>query len=165
MPEILKDVFQFVKDYKELLVLVASIIGLIAAIVSRTRVVIHIQQTQSVPVNPTGSKSRDKQLAISQSIKRSLGLLIGCLIGLIISVTAFWYFNGEMQTFRDEHPKWDNPNWGGSWGQGEGLEALRMLAFVGACAWGFGAVSMMLRFVFLSLGRWQLARKSAKGIP
>jgi hypothetical protein len=162
MPESVKVLLHHLKDSKELVTLAAAIIGLIAAVIGRKRVVIHIQKTESIPLAETGPHGdRDRRLQLHHAIKRALGYLIGCLLGLIVSLVAFWYFATETAAYVEAHGP-VTPHWQQRWGQGEGLFVLLLLSYVGLGAWAIGCASQLARTVYLSWQLWRLRRKGKK---
>ena len=60
--------FQFIKDNKEFIPLVAAAIGLIAAIISRKKVVITIHKTASVPVSGENQAKLDQISGVKKDI-------------------------------------------------------------------------------------------------
>jgi cobalamin synthase len=151
-------VVEFVKNHSEFFGLVGAVLGLITAIVGRKKVIVHINKNLSVPVAaPDVQAEREKQLRWQYSIKRALGLLIVCLIGLIASLVALWFFSTETNRFIKEKGRFPNLNWQ-RWGKGETLFVLLTLTYAGLAAWAIGTVIQLL--VALYYG-WRYYRSSS----
>jgi hypothetical protein len=150
-------VVEYVKNHSEFFGLVGAVLGLITAILGRKKVIVHINKKLSVPVAaPDVQAERDRQLRWQYSIKRALGLLIVCLIGLIASLVALWFFSTETTRFiKDKGPF--TPDWQ-RWGKGETLFVFLTLTYAGLAAWAIGTVSQLL--VALYYG-WRYYRASS----
>jgi hypothetical protein len=142
-------VFQFIKDNKEFIPLVAAAIGLIAAILSRKKVIITIHKTESVPVSGANQEKLDKQLQLQRQLRRALGFLILCLVGLISSLVMLWFFNAEFDKHVASHGKVTPGDLNNM--KGQVLLLFLIISWLGVGFWGLGAVFQLLKAILFGV--------------
>jgi hypothetical protein len=138
--------WRFLKENKEFIPLIAAVIGLIAAIIGRKRVVVNIHKSQSVHVDPKDREEVERRLQLKRSLKKALGFLILCLIGLISSLAVLWYFSEEYSAYVAAHGKITPGDFGNK--KGQVLLLFLLISYAGLVIWGLGAAFQLLKAFF-----------------